>query len=278
MQMHMYSYPTKGTLKLIPEGGFPLFYITYLNHSGFLAETDSHILLFDYFPDCASIDGTLSDGIFHPKTSSGKQLAVFISHSHHDHFTPAVFDWAKIYPDTLYFVGKDIRRIPDGVRVFRMRGDDMVNADGFCVSALRSTDAGVAFIVKTDGLLLYHAGDLNDWRWEGEPESDNARMSTAYQKEMQKLSGIRFDAAFVPVDPRQGANMLNGLAGFLKAAHATHVFPMHFWGDYTACSKAANDPALSKTDTIIHQITRKGECFDLSVPVDGLHHKRSEEG
>ena len=176
-----------------------MFYITYLNHSGFLAETDSHILLFDYFPDCASIDGTLSDGIFHPKTSSGKQLAVFISHSHHDHFTPAVFDWAKIYPDTLYFVGKDIRRIPDGVRVFRMRGDDMVNADGFCVSALRSTDAGVAFIVKTDGLLLYHAGDLNDWRWEGEPESDNARMSTAYQKEMQKLSGIRCQGDLIHV-------------------------------------------------------------------------------
>ena len=238
-----------------------MFYITYLNHSGFLAETDSHILLFDYFPDCAPIDGTLSDGIFHPKTSSGKQLAVFISHSHHDHFTPAVFDWAKIYPDTLYFVGKDIRRIPDGVRVFRMRGDDMVNADGFCVSALRSTDAGVAFIVKTDGLLLYHAGDLNDWRWEGEPESDNARMSTAYQKEMQKLSGIRFDAAFVPVDPRLGNEMLLGLDYFMTAVNAQLVFPMHFWDDYSVYASIQTDPRTEGYRDKIIRISQPGEWF-----------------
>ena len=38
------------------------------------------------------------------------------------------------------------------------------------VDTLLSNDSGVAFIVKTREGTIYHAGDLNDWYWEGEPE------------------------------------------------------------------------------------------------------------
>ena len=42
------------------------------------------------------------------------------------------------------------------------------------VTALLSTDNGVAFIVKTSEGVIYHAGDLNDWYWEGEPKLTTA--------------------------------------------------------------------------------------------------------
>ncbi|MCI5923403.1 MAG: MBL fold metallo-hydrolase [Oscillospiraceae bacterium] len=238
--------------------------VTYLHHSGFFVETDRHILLFDYFRDHAPEDGTLGDGVFHPEEYAGKRLALFVSHHHADHFDPVIFEWAKNRPDTLYFVGKDVRRVPGNIQhVFRMRSGDVKAEGGVEVTALRSTDDGVAFIVQVDGVLLYHAGDLNDWRWEGEPEADNAHMTAAYLKEMEKLKEMRFDAAFVPVDPRQGADMKEGLRGFLAAAEAAHIFPMHFWGDFSVCSAVAEDSALQRNGMIIHQIAGKGEQFKL---------------
>lgn len=237
--------------------------VTYLHHSGFLAETDRHILLFDYFRDHAPKDGTLEDGVFHSEAYTGKRLVVFVSHHHADHFDPVVFEWAESRPDILYFVGKDVRRIPENTHVFRMRGGDVKTEDGIEVTALRSTDDGVAFVVQVDGVSLYHAGDLNDWRWDGESEADNAHMTAAYLKEMEKLKGMRFDAAFVPVDPRQEADMKEGLRGFLAVAEAAHIFPMHFWGDFSVCSAVAGDSALQRSGMTIHQIARKGDQFKL---------------
>jgi len=240
-----------------------LLRVTYLHHSGFLVETDHHVLLFDYFKDKVPENGTLADGVFHPEEYAGKQLTIFISHHHADHFDPEVFSWAIGRPDILYFVGKDVRRIPENVHAFRMRNGDTLSEGGVTVTALRSTDDGAAFVVQTDGVLLYHAGDLNDWRWDGESETDNTRMTAAYLKEMEKLKGMRFDAAFVPVDPRQGADMRRGLCGFLASSQAAHVFPMHFWGNFSVCAAAAEDPVLQKDGMTIHRIARKGDQFNL---------------
>ena len=33
------------------------------------------------------------------------------------------------------------------------------------VKAYGSTDIGISFLVKVDGLTIFHAGDLNWWHW-----------------------------------------------------------------------------------------------------------------
>lgn len=48
--------------------------VTYIGHSGFSVELESHILLFDYY------EGTM------PEFDPAKKLLVFASHSHPDHF------------------------------------------------------------------------------------------------------------------------------------------------------------------------------------------------
>ena len=37
--------------------------------------------------------------------------------------------------------------------------------DGVAIETLKSTDEGVAYIVHSDGITIYHAGDLNWWHW-----------------------------------------------------------------------------------------------------------------
>lgn len=59
--------------------------------------------------------------------------------------------------------------------------------NGTKVSTLLSTDSGVAFIVKTSDGAIYHAGDLNDWHWEGETETDNRHMTSMYCAEINKI-------------------------------------------------------------------------------------------
>lgn len=54
--------------------------ITYIYHSGFLVETAECYYLFDYYK------GTL------PPLHSEKPIFVFVSHSHEDHYAPAVFE------------------------------------------------------------------------------------------------------------------------------------------------------------------------------------------
>ncbi len=144
--------------------------ITYIHHSGFLAETGQALLLFDY------AGGTL------PELSRDKALIVFASHRHGDHFDPAIFALADRHPDVTYVLSDDIwenqvpearfgqTRFVDPGKVLRLN-----KGGGICITAFRSTDEGVAFMIETEGRTIYHAGDLNDWHWKGRPRSGTRR-------------------------------------------------------------------------------------------------------
>lgn len=211
--------------------------ITYLGHSGFLVETERHYLLFDYYT------GKLP--VFLPE----KKLTVFVSHSHQDHFNKAVFDLQEIYqkgPEHItYVLSKDIRKkqteglLQEENELMFVRAHESYPLYGgeLLVETLRSTDVGVAYIVSckedlengTDGFCIYHAGDLNLWKWEGESKAYLNNMEANYRREMELLRGRRFDAAFVPLDPRLEGSAFGGLDIFLEAAQADCIFPMHFW-------------------------------------------------
>ncbi len=77
------------------------------------------------------------------------------------------------------------------------------------IQTLKSTDAGVAFVVQTEDVHLYHAGDLNWWAWPDDTPEEAAGMKQAYWAQLDKLRGQHFDLAFVPLDPR----LENGLTG-----------------------------------------------------------------
>ena len=65
--------------------------ITYIGHSGFLAETEHVLLLFDYY------QGEI------PALPGDKTLYVFASHRHRDHFNPEVFGLTQKHPGCMSF-------------------------------------------------------------------------------------------------------------------------------------------------------------------------------
>ena len=78
---------------------------------------------------------------------------------------------------------------------------------------LKSTDEGVAFLIRIGERIIYHAGDLNWWHWEEESPRYNKLMMQRYQREIEKLEGRHIDVAFVPADPRQGEQYYWDLTG-----------------------------------------------------------------
>ena len=197
--------------------------ITYINHSGFLIETRDCYYIFDYYK------GEL------PYLDKEKEVIVFCSHFHKDHFNPQIFgileDMGMTYQAVL---ANDIRKrnhLSD-LKITYVYHDQTYNLDnGTEVDTLLSNDSGVAFIVKTKEGTIYHAGDLNDWYWDGELKADNQRLTSAYRAEIRKIKGIHFDAAFVPLDPRQEDHYADGILYFLKNVDCNVIFPMHYWND-----------------------------------------------
>ncbi len=197
--------------------------VTYIGHSSFLVETSACYYLFDYY----------RGGL--PALHKQKPVLVFCSHAHQDHYNPQVFTLLRKQgvERITAVLANDIsrRRYPSGdVECIRVRHDERYDLP--CETGLRtllSTDAGVAFLLTCPEGTIYHAGDLNDWVWEGEPERENRQMTGSYRHEIQKLKDISIDVAFVPLDPRQEKYYAEGILYFLKTIKVRVVYPMHYW-------------------------------------------------
>lgn len=243
--------------------------ITYIHHSSFLVELETMALLFDY-----------TEGVL-PEINKNKPLFVFASHRHGDHYSPKILDLPQKY-DMIHFVLSDdisIKHLPEpisdyitymkpgeecgfwfGEGIISGLAEEGRGAD-IEVSTFRSTDEGVAFIIKAEGKVLYHAGDLNNWRWEGEPDEWNKNMAEQYSKEVDKMEGIEFDVAFLPLDPRQVNAFYLGFHEFMNKNQVRQVFPMHCWGDFSVIQKLKSMEVSKPYQDRIIDIKEDGESF-----------------
>lgn len=201
--------------------------ITYLYHSSFAVETPGHVLIFDYFKDMPRGAG-LTQGVINPAEFAGRNVTVFASHRHPDHFSKVMFGWRGAIPGICYVLSEDIRSDEPAER---MGPGETRSFNGMTVRTLKSTDEGVAFLVKTDGFCIYHAGDLNWWRWNENSEAENRQMEAEYKREIKKLCGEKINLAFLPVDPRQGEDAMLGISFFLQTVGAERIVPMHSFGN-----------------------------------------------
>ena len=197
--------------------------VTYLNHSGILVELNNRYCIFDYYR------GEL------PLLDRNKEVIVFCSHVHKDHYNPLIFDLLDeremCYRAVLANDISDEKRLSKIKHSFVESNQSYQLDGGLQVETLLSNDSGVAFIVRSDEGTIYHSGDLNDWYWEGEPEEDNLELRTIYHSEIGKIRGRHFDLAFVPLDPRLEMHYADGLLYFLENVDCDAVYPIHYWGD-----------------------------------------------
>jgi L-ascorbate metabolism protein UlaG (beta-lactamase superfamily) len=230
--------------------------VTYIGHSGFSVELESHILLFDYY------EGTM------PEFDPAKKLLVFASHSHPDHFNREILKLADVYPDVEYIFPKDIGIAKKEQRVSEhfMRKRDEITVGDTKVKSLRSTDEGVAFLVRCEDRIIYHAGDLNWWHWEGEDPVWNRNMEADFRRYAEPLRGRKIDLAMLPLDPRLGEDGFRGPRYFLELADIRRFLPMHQWGNFNFTNQFLSCYTSFTSRTVY--VNRVGQVFTFEEEAD----------
>ena len=222
--------------------------VTFIEHSSFMVEMEQNVLLFDYYQgEIPSFDGS-------------KTLYVFASHSHADHYDPAIWKLKEQYKDIHSILADDIK---DNEAAVVMKAHEKKEVAGIKIETLRSNDMGVAFLVKVEGKTIYHAGDLNWWHWNGESEEDNEYYKKTFQDEMKYLEGKKIDLAFMLLDPRQEDKYCWGMNYFLEHTDSKVVFPMHCFEHYNINHNYLNCEDGRRWKDIVRDITGAGQVFEI---------------
>jgi hypothetical protein len=198
--------------------GDPKIKLKYLYHSGFLVETDKNLLIFDYYQGEA--ESLVQE--------SSKNIFIFSSHSHPDHFNPMILEWQKNRPDIQYIFSQEISVPQTTKNVNFLSPYETLDIGDLKIKAYNSTDIGVSFLVHVEGIRLFHAGDLNWWYWSGDTPEDMVKAEKGFKEEVQRIKGEVIDIAFFPVDPRLEQNYSAGAEYFIKELAPQFFIPMHF--------------------------------------------------
>jgi L-ascorbate metabolism protein UlaG (beta-lactamase superfamily) len=191
--------------------------ITYLTRSGWLAETESHLMLFDYVPyGGINFDDFVQDEFLNA-VKNKKQLFIFISHEHEDHFYPKLLDWSKKYTNLKIVLGWDYD--PSQPGIYKLSGRDEAMIDNLKVAVHPSTDAGSGLLVTVEGITIYHSGDHAQW-------SPNLKTDFIKETKYIKEKATKINLAFVPVENRR-EHVMDGAIEATKILSPQYVFPMH---------------------------------------------------
>ena len=233
--------------------------IWYLFHSGFAVQTTGHFLIFDYWRDKPKGAG-LEGGVIDPSALKDLDVVVFVSHSHGDHYNRGVHKWKADIPKMRLILSDDIRPTEDALMIGPGKTLELPD---MTVQALASNDEGVAFVVDIDGMRIFHAGDLNWWHWEGEPDDDNDGMAASYKSEIDKLVGKPVDLAFVPVDPRLEQQYAWAINYLMETVEVRHAVPMHFGNDSSIIQRLMDDPTSESYRNRVIGLTNRGEMREI---------------
>ncbi len=202
-----------------PPGGALIW---YLGHCGYAVRTAGHLLIFDYQekrdgqqPKSRPDRPSLANGWIDPQEIKDLKVRVFVSHSHDDHYDPVIFAWKEAVPDIAYFFGWKAADEPSYHYLVGPRAE--LKSGGLEIATINSHHSGVpevAWLVKVDGLAIYHNGDCQP----GDPAAEHDFL--------KKRTDV-IDLAFVfPVyEERQKYAIQN--VDFFNKFRVKAAFPMH---------------------------------------------------
>lgn len=246
--------------------------VIFIHHSCFLVEVDEKVLIFDWFGG-ERVNGYHFHGEI-PEYEPDTPIYVFASHKHQDHFDMNVLRWAERYTNIYYIFSKDCKMSPHFLKkhgfaeeirekITYVSAGETYEVGGVHIETLRSTDAGVAFYVETNGAAFFHAGDLYNWKWEGAGDLVNGMMEANYKAQIRRLSGKKIHLAFVPLDPRLEKSQFLGMEYFLAHTDADYVFPMHMWQKYSGIwelKKRISNAAMAER---VVEIGKENQTFEI---------------
>jgi L-ascorbate metabolism protein UlaG (beta-lactamase superfamily) len=206
-------------LEAPPAGGALVW---YLGHCGFAVRTRDHFLIFDYQeerdgqqPKVKPARPSLALGWIDPEEIKALKVRVFVSHPHADHFDPVIFSWRQAVPDILYYFGW--RAGDDSRDAYLVGPRAELESGGLEIATINSHHSGVpevAWLVKVDGLVVYHNGDCQP----ADPAGEYAFLGT-------KTDAVDLAFVFPVTEPGQKYTIQE--RDFFTRFRVGAAFPMH---------------------------------------------------
>ena len=238
--------------------------ITYVAHSSFIVSFEDCNLLFDYYKgDLTSLEAK-------------KPLYIFSSHAHWDHFNVDIVKKIKGIKEVTFILSSDIKEMKiegeeitqylqrNGMNCVYWLGEDeklyLKNKDKqLCITTLKSTDEGVAFVIEYDSHTIFHSGDLHWWSWIGETNEYNKKMEEDFKGEIRKLIGTSIDVAFLVLDPRLESRYDWGMKYCIEQLSMKYVVPMHCQEKYSIIQQYKEDNKEDCKKIMLLDFTTMGE-------------------
>lgn len=208
--------------------------IFYMFHSCFCVLSDPLALLFDYPSD--EFLGERRSMILEvaKRLLKGRRVLALFSHGHWDHYGRGFIEVVREAGSLTLIVSCDIARSEEAF--LREMNAELVVAEphktyslgGIEVKTFESTDVGVAYLVKLNGLSVYHSGDLARWIWPDLPRHSREAIDRLFREEVGRVASEEVDVAIVVAEPRLPG--WGGVDYFVKKVSPTYLIPAHLWG------------------------------------------------
>lgn len=228
--------------------------IWYLGHSGWTIKTKNHLLIFDYVGTGRKpAELSLTNGHINSSEIKDQHVFIFVTHEHADHYSRTIFDWKKSVRDITYIFGWQAGTGPNYVCI---EPRERKKVDDIEILTIASTDAGVGFLIKVDGVVIFHAGDHAHWGGSMDP----------FTKEIDYLakSEKEFDIVFLAITTGMGQrrkSITNGVFYGIEKLLPKVMFPMHAGGKEHLYKEFAQEAAKKEFKTSVHYPENKGDRF-----------------
>jgi len=214
-----------------------------LGHCGVAVKTRTHLLIFDYIRGRGPVPErpSLANGFVNPEEIKGQNVVVFVSHDHPDHFDRTVLSWRSAVKNITYVFGW---RADLGDRTIELpaprKAKTLGGVEIYTINEEHDDVPEVSYLVKVDGLSLFHAGDY-------------IRPLDTYQSDMDYVLGKarRIDVAFL------------SRVFHAKSLAPRVVFPIHAWDREYMYGAFAREAAQEKLPSRVICPENKGDRFAL---------------
>jgi len=229
--------------------------IWYLGHAGWAVKARNTFLIFDYWERGKPDQPCLANGRINPEEVKDLDVYVFSSHAHDDHYDKIIFDWEHAVDRITYIFGWPNER---GKKHVCFSPRERKNTGAIEVLSVNSPEADPldnAFLVKADGLTIYHGGDYG-------PLGGIEKITSFYDKDMRflKENANHLDIMFL------AGRLINGkvpayINFSIETAGPRILFPMHYQSSEYLFRELANEIAKSGYRTKVIPPEDRGDFY-----------------
>jgi L-ascorbate metabolism protein UlaG (beta-lactamase superfamily) len=228
--------------------------IWYVGHDSFAIKTRTHLLIFDYYlygdPPATP---SLANGFINPQEFKDLDVVVFVTHRDGDHYDKVIWEWKKTVKRITYVLGWEPAMPLE--KYVHLQPRETRRIGNIEVTTVPATDSGEAFLIRVDGLVIYHSGDHVYWI----PADRDY-----YFREIDFLAGKTDHVDLLFIDWSMGgarATIEEGLWYTVDKLGARTIFPMHMSSREGQVKQLIKDTSTEEKRSRIVGVEKRGEHF-----------------